>query len=47
LLIGDENQKGFEGAGLNVDREKVLMWRTPRLGISLRDANYQKVKNLQ
>lgn len=47
LLIGDENQKGFEGPGLNVDREKVLIWRTPRLGISLRDANYQKVKNLQ
>lgn len=47
ILIGDENQKGFEGPGLNVDRETVLMWRAPRLGVSLRDATYQKVKNLQ
>lgn len=47
ILVGDENQKGFEGTGLNVDREKVLMWRAPRLGISLRDSTYQKVKNLQ
>ena len=47
ILVGDENQKGFEGPGLNVDREKVLMWRSPRLGISLRDSTYQKVKNLQ
>jgi hypothetical protein len=23
------------------------MWRSPRLGISLRDSTYQKVKNLQ
>jgi hypothetical protein len=23
------------------------MWRAPRLGVSLRDATYQKVKNLQ
>lgn len=47
ILVGDENQKGYEGIGLNVDREKVLMWRAPRLGISLRDSTYQKVKNLQ
>lgn len=47
VLVGDENQKGFEGAGLNVDREKVLVWRAPRLGVSLRDSTYQKVKNLQ
>jgi hypothetical protein len=47
VLVGDENQKGFEGPGLNIDREKVLMWRTPRLGVSLRDSTYQKVKNLQ
>lgn len=47
IFVGDENQKGYEGTGLNVDREKVLMWRAPRLGVSLRDATYQKVKNLQ
>ena len=47
ILVGDENQKGFEGPGLNVDREKLLIWRAPRLGVSLRDATYQKVKNLQ
>lgn len=47
ILVGDENQKGFEGPGLNVDREKLLLWRAPRLGVSLRDATYQKVKNLQ
>lgn len=47
ILVGDENQKGFEGPGLNIDREKLLMWRAPRLGVSLRDATYQKVKNLQ
>ena len=33
--------------GMDVDREKLLMWRAPRLGVSLRDATYQKVKNLQ
>lgn len=47
ILIGDENQESFSGQGLSFDREKVLAWRAPRLGISLRDATYQKIKNIQ
>lgn len=46
LLVGDENQKGFSGLGYNFDREVMLAWRAPRLGVSLRDSTYQKIKNL-
>lgn len=47
IELGDELQKGFEGKSLNIDRETILMWRAPRLGTTLRDSTYQKIKNLQ
>lgn len=49
ILLGDNSQNGFAAPGLmlNFDREAVLAWRAPKLFISLRDNNVQKVHNLQ
>lgn len=49
FLLGDSNQNGYYAPGLmyNFNREAVLAWRTPKLFISLRDNNVQKVNNLQ
>lgn len=48
ILLGDETQNGDTHPGLmyNLGREEVLAWRTPKLFISLRDNNIQKIKNL-
>ena len=48
ILLGDENQNGRIAPGLmqNIGREFMLAWRTPKLFISLRDNNVQKVGNL-
>lgn len=49
ILLGDPNQNGYRKKGLmgNIERESVLAWRTPKLFISLRDNNIQKIHNLQ
>lgn len=49
ILMGDENQNGFIAQDLmyNINREVVLAWRPPKLFISLRENNTQKIKNLQ
>ncbi len=49
FLLGDDNQNGFSAPGLmyNFGREVALAWRTPKLFISLRDNNIQKMANLQ
>lgn len=49
FLLGDDNQNGFSAPGLmyNFNREVALAWRTPKLFISLRDNNVQKVNDLQ
>ena len=48
ILLGDNNQNGKYAPGLmqNMDREYMLAWRTPKLFISLRDNNVQKINNL-
>lgn len=48
ILLGDDNQNGRTAPGLmqNMGREYILAWRTPKLFISLRDNNVQKVGNL-
>lgn len=46
ILLGDDTQKGHSNMILNLDREVVLAWRAPKLFISLRENNIQKVKNL-
>lgn len=48
VLLGDNHQNGKSAPGLmhNMDRECVLAWRTPKLFISLRDNNVQKMNNL-
>ena len=45
--LGDSNQNGYNKKGtLNIDRETMLITRTPKLSISLRDVNTQKQDNL-
>lgn len=48
ILLGDDNQNGRTAPGLmqNMGREYMLAWRTPKLFISLRDNNVQKINNL-
>lgn len=48
ILLGDDNQNGKSAPGLmqNMGREYMLAWRTPKLFISLRDNNVQKINNL-
>lgn len=48
ILLGDDNQNGKYAPGLmqNMSREYMLAWRTPKLFISLRDNNVQKINNL-
>ena len=48
ILLGDDNQNGRIAPGLmqNMGREYMLAWRTPKLFISLRDNNVQKINNL-
>lgn len=46
ILLGDTKQNGFSGIGQNVDRESCFVWRSPELGISLRDNNAQHFFNL-
>ena len=45
LLLGDENQNGNNQAGQNIAPEFIFAFRTPRLSISLRQANYWKYIN--
>lgn len=45
-LLGDNCQNGFQGLGKNIDYETLLAWRAPKLYISLRDNNIQKLQNL-
>lgn len=49
VLLGDPNQNGYNKIGLmqNLNRESIIAWRTPKLFISLRDNNVQKIHNLQ
>lgn len=47
LLLGDVKQDGYQGKGLNVDREYITMLRSPELNLSLRDNNIQHQSNLQ
>lgn len=46
LALGDTNQSGFTGISRNIDREKIIATRSPKLSISLRDVNLQKQENL-
>lgn len=46
LALGDTNQNGFKGLSRNIDREKIIAIRSPKLSISLRDVNLQKQENL-
>lgn len=48
ILLGDPNQNGYFRPELmgNLERESILAWRTPKLFISLRDNNIQKIHNL-
>ncbi len=46
LALGDTNQNGFNGLSRNMDREKIIAIRSPKLSISLRDVNLQKQENL-
>lgn len=46
LALGDTNQNGFNGLSRNMDREKIIAVRSPKLSISLRDVNLQKQENL-
>lgn len=46
LALGDTNQNGFKGISRNIDREKIIAIRSPKLSISLRDVNLQKQENL-
>ena len=45
LVLGDENQNGNQEAGYNIDPDYNIAFRTPRLSISLRQANYWKYLN--
>lgn len=48
LLLGDTAQSGFNnGFMANLGKLQMLAWRTPKLYISLRDANVQKYYNQQ
>lgn len=47
LFMGDDLQNGANTVGENLSYEYTLGWRTPKLSISLRDANIQKINNLQ
>lgn len=44
-LIGDENQNGNSESGRNLEPEYNFAFRTPRMSISLRQANYWKFIN--
>lgn len=48
ILLGDDHQNGKIAPGLmqNMGREYILAWRAPKLFISLRDNNIQKINNL-
>lgn len=49
-LAGDENQNGFSSKNspvLSIDREYTIAWRAPRIGITLRDTNIQKARNIK
>lgn len=47
LALGDTNQNGFfNNTKLNITRETIITTRSPKLSISLRDANIQKQQNL-
>ena len=45
IFLGDENQNGNQEAGYNIDPNYLFAFRTPRLSISLRQANYWKYLN--
>lgn len=47
VTLGDINQNGNQQFGYNLVRETTFMARTPKLGISIRDQNIQKMINLQ
>lgn len=46
IALGDTNQNGFKGLSRNIQREKIIAIRSPKLNISLRDVNLQKAENL-
>ncbi len=45
LLLGDENQNSNQDVGYSIAPNNMLAFRTPRLGISLRQGNYWKFLN--
>lgn len=49
-LAGDENQNSYfnhKSEIGSIDRELVLAWRAPRINLTLRDTNVQKVRNIK
>ena len=46
-LMGDENQNGNDRPGNNIARETTIAIRTPKMQLSLRDANIWKYYNQQ
>lgn len=46
IALGDTNQNGYTKICRNIDREKIMVLRSPKLSISLRDVNVQKSENL-
>ena len=44
--LGDSIQNGFTGISRNINREKLITFRSSRLSITLRDVNLQKQDNL-
>lgn len=44
--LGDSIQNGFTGISRNIDKEKLITFRSSRLSITLRDENLQKQDNL-
>lgn len=47
ILIGDENQNSDQNPGANIRRETTIALRTPKMQLSLRDANIWKYGNQQ
>lgn len=49
ILLGDDTQNGYTEKDIqyNLEKEYAIAWRSPKLFISLRDNNLQKVKNLR
>ena len=44
--LGDSIQNGFTGVSRNIEKEKLITFRSSRLSVTLRDENLQKQDNL-